>query len=512
MFRFIFGFAVSSALGALGCDAPRKPPPLPTVPLSPDAGVAVPVIVRAKLPEPDLSSRDWNAATDSRAQIDAEIQRVETYLPTLAPDSPTRPRMLWDGINAYQQLLAAIGPRAAAEDDAARAYERLVALVGMLRGTYPGFCGFGNGTACGDEALYLLAEAHRFVGQPERALEPLVDLVSTWPQGPWAAWARFLIGEIHRAAPGAARRPLAIAAYEAALAGAGAEVQIHAWLRISQLRWEAGDQVGALAAAKQAVAASPQDTSVFAAVPRRFADEYVRALEVSDGTGSAATQPVSIPSYVDVPPELTSAEAALVDGLLRPGPLAPDTLAGYSESGGTYVYAAETSEEGTGTGLTVVFAKPGATEELEIYPPGAVGHEVTRAVNAYRPEIARRIAGHGYRGLSPVPWPQPDRATAATEVALPGRTDKLRWRKRALWLVAAGGAVTPLRTFAADGRHVPQPRVIYQDPAQPTLLLKLRWLPGAAYTEGASIYETLEVLQVPVRGAGGARESVPVRP
>ena len=176
--------------------------------------------------------------------------------------------------------------------------------------------------------------------------------------------------------------------------------------------------------------------------------------------------------------------------------LAKDILVGeqvaYSATQRTVVYAETYEQEGTGSGLKLVFLIKDATErkEEELYAPN---DEAKRAKAT--PALAAKLQTEGYAALTRVEWPEKQ-----AELPLPLGLS-LSWKNNVLSAAQKGEGVNvqKYKIKAEKPFNKVRPLAVFHTAAMPFVLVKVVHDSGSEFAEGFTSYEVITRPLVPPR-------------
>lgn len=185
--------------------------------------------------------------------------------------------------------------------------------------------------------------------------------------------------------------------------------------------------------------------------------------------------------------------AVLADALLAEEDGVPPPVL-WSPLDGRIVYVQTWAQEGTGTGLAVVWANPTQDDtRIDVYTPEeGPGPEEGRL--AARPKIIAGLKGLGYVRMSRIAWPEDDEGHVAPELEVP-TIGKLGWTKDHKLVRVADGAT--LRAVEAEDPHVPEPVAIDYVLGSKEIALELIFDPGESYGEGFNVYHETHLIRLP---------------
>ena len=181
---------------------------------------------------------------------------------------------------------------------------------------------------------------------------------------------------------------------------------------------------------------------------------------------------------------------ASLDETLAKSLLAGEQVA-YSATQRIVVYAETYEQEGTGSGLNLVYLTKDATErqEEELYTPNDDA-EAKRAKAT--PTLAAKLQAEGFVALTRAEWPE-----TQAELLLP-RGLTLSWKSNVLSAAQQGEGVNVQKTkIKAEKPFTVRPLAVYHLDAVPFVLVKLTHDPGSKYTEGFNVFSSYEVIVRP---------------
>jgi hypothetical protein len=188
---------------------------------------------------------------------------------------------------------------------------------------------------------------------------------------------------------------------------------------------------------------------------------------------------------------LTPTSSASLDQTLARGILAGEQVA-YSPIQGQVVYTETYEQEGTGSGLNLIFLLKDATErqEEEIYTPNDDAETKRSKATS---TLAAKLQTGGYVALTRVEWPEKQ-----AELPLP-RGLTFSWKNNVLSAAQRGEGVNVQKhKIKAEKPFNVRPLAVYHAETMPFLLVKLVHDPGSEYAKGFNLFTSYKAIERPL--------------